>query len=57
MMHPQTINYPANWLAQNYGTMLVNPFEAEIFTNGKEKFNYIMPKGKQISFKYRFIQR
>ena len=57
MMHPKTINYPANWLAQNYGTMLVNPFEAEIFTNGKEKFNYIMPKGKQISFKYRFIQR
>lgn len=56
MDSPQNVNYPAYWLARSNGLMSANPFGADIFTNGKEKFNYSLAKGKQVSFKYRFVQ-
>ena len=56
MDHPQNVNYPSFWLARSTGLMAINPFGAEIFTNGKEKANFNLPKGKQASFKFRFLQ-
>jgi hypothetical protein len=56
MDHPQNVNYPAYWLARGYGLMAINPLGSEVFTNGAEKLNYTLPKGKQVTFKYRFAQ-
>lgn len=56
MDHPQNINYPSFWLARSYGLMSINPFGAEIFTNGKERMDFRLAKGKQANFKYRFVQ-
>jgi hypothetical protein len=56
MDHPQNINYPAFWLARTNGLMSINPLGADIFTNGAEKLNCELPKGKQLTFKYRFVQ-
>ncbi|MDB5287121.1 MAG: hypothetical protein JWR05_2070 [Mucilaginibacter sp.] len=56
MDHPQNINYPAYWLARSNALMSLNPFGAEVFTNGREKMNFTLAKGKQVNFKYRFVQ-
>lgn len=56
MDHPQNINYPAYWLARSNALMSLNPFGAGVFTNGKERLDYSLAKGKQVNFKYRFVQ-
>jgi hypothetical protein len=56
MDSPGNINYPAYWMTRAYGLMSANPLGAEVFTNGKEKVDFTMAKGKQTTFKYRFIQ-
>lgn len=56
MDNPQNTNYPAFWLARSNGLMSINPFGADIFTGGKEKLNFSLAKGKQVSFKFRFVQ-
>lgn len=56
MDSPQNVNYPAYWLARSYGLMAINPLGAEIFSRGAQKLNFSLPKGKQVAFKYRFVQ-
>ncbi|RKR80663.1 methane monooxygenase PmoA-like [Mucilaginibacter gracilis] len=56
MDNPQNINYPAYWLARSYGLMSINPLGAGVFTRGREKVNFSLAKGKQTTFKYRFVQ-
>lgn len=56
MDSPQNTNYPAFWLARSNGLMSINPLGSDIFTNGKEKLNLNLATGKQINFKFRFVQ-
>jgi hypothetical protein len=53
--HHENPNYPTYWHARGYGLFSANPFGAKDFTEGKEVFNFSIPAGKSVTFKYRVI--
>ncbi len=53
--HPDNPNYPTYWHARGYGLFAANPLGVKDFTNGKETFNFSIPKGESATFKYRVI--
>ncbi|MEJ6981054.1 PmoA family protein [Pedobacter sp. P351] len=55
MDHPDNIGYPGYWMARGYGLFAINPLGAEVYTNGKEKLNFSLIKGKDVVFKHRLV--
>jgi len=53
--HPANINYPGFWMARGYGLFAVNPLGAEFYTNGKEKLNFRLKRGENVTFKHRLV--
>ncbi len=53
--HPSNVGYPAYWHARDYGLFAVNPLGQKIFSNGKETLNFILEKGKSVTFRYRIV--
>lgn len=53
--HPSNQSYPTYWHARGYGLFSANPLGAIDFTQGKEKINFNIPKGKSATFRYRVI--
>lgn len=53
--HPANVGYPGYWMARGYGLFAINPLGAEVYTNGKEKLNFSLPKGKAVVFKHRLV--
>ena len=53
--HPTNIGYPTYWHARGYGLFAANPLGQKILSNGKEELNFLLPKGKSVTFRYRVI--
>jgi hypothetical protein len=53
--HPQNVGYPGYWMARGYGLFAINPLGAEVYTNGKEKLDFDLPKGQSVTFKHRLV--
>jgi hypothetical protein len=53
--HPENLNYPTYWHARGYGLFAANPLGAKDFSQGKEEFNYTLPAGQSVTFRYRII--
>ncbi len=53
--HPNNINYPPHWMARDYGLYGVNPMGSNIYTNGAEQFNFVLEKGKSVTFKNQVV--
>ena len=53
--HPENVGYPGFWMARGYGLFAINPLGAEVYTNGKEKLNFSLGKGKTVVFKHRLV--
>ena len=53
--HPQNVGYPGYWMARGYGLFAINPLGAAAYTNGKEKLNFSLDKGKSVVFNHRLI--
>jgi len=52
MDSPQNLNYPGFWMARGYGLFAINPLGAEFYTNGKERLNSALAKGRTVTFNY-----
>jgi hypothetical protein len=55
--HPSNPGYPAYWHARGYGLFAVNPLGKQIFSNGKETFNFSLHPNASVNFKYRVLIR
>jgi hypothetical protein len=53
--HPRNPGYPTYWHARGYGLFALNPLGREVFSKGKEQFNFNLPKDATASFSYRII--
>lgn len=53
--HPSNVNFPTFWHARGYGLFAANPLGAKDFTKGKEEFNYTLPAGQSVTFRYRIL--
>ena len=53
--HPDNLNHPPHWMARDYGLYGVNPLGSNIYTNGEEQFNFILEKGKSVTFKNQVV--
>ena len=53
--NPNNVGYPTYWHARGYGLFAANPLGQKILSNGKEELNYLLPKGKSVTFKYRVL--
>ncbi len=49
--HPDNLNHPPHWMARDYGLYSVNPLGSNIYSEGKEQFNFTLEKGKSVTFK------
>ncbi|HWJ92854.1 MAG TPA: PmoA family protein [Flavisolibacter sp.] len=57
MDHPSNPGYPAYWHARGYGLFAVNPLGKQIFSNGKEQFNFALRPNESVNFKYQVLIR
>ena len=55
MDHPDNVNHPATWMSRGYGLFAVNPFGLADFTRGKQRFDFLLPAGGSVTFKYRVL--
>lgn len=53
--HPENLNHPPHWMARDYGLFGVNAFGSNIYTEGKEQFNYTLKKRESVTFKNQII--
>lgn len=53
--HPSNIGYPTYWHARGYGLFALNPLGREVFSNGKEKLNFMLKPGELVTFRYRVL--
>jgi hypothetical protein len=53
--HPRNPGYPTYWHARGYGLFALNPLGRDVFSKGKEQFNFKLPKDSTASFNYRII--
>ncbi len=53
--HPANTGYPTYWHARGYGLFAANPLGQKIFSNGKQELNFMLPKGKSVTFRYRIV--
>ncbi|MDF9796655.1 hypothetical protein OKW21_001918 [Catalinimonas alkaloidigena] len=53
--HPQNPGYPTYWHARTYGLFAANPLGQEVFSEGKEKLDFSLDPGEDVTFRYRII--
>lgn len=53
--HPDNPGYPTYWHARGYGLFAANPLGTSVFSHGKKAMNYMLPKGKSVTFRYRIM--
>ena len=53
--HPENLNHPPHWMARDYGLYSVNPLGSNMYTDGKEQFNFKLEKGKSVTFKHQVV--
>jgi hypothetical protein len=54
--HPSSFRYPARWHVRNYGLFAANPFaEHEFADDTSHPVSYKLPKGKEITLRYRVL--
>lgn len=53
--HPKNIGYPTYWHARGYGLFAANPLGQKVFSEGKEKLNFMLKKGESAMFRYRVV--
>ena len=51
--HPGNVGYPTYWHARGYGLFAANTLGQEVFSNGKEKMNFLIKMGESATFRYR----
>ncbi len=55
--HPKNIGYPTYWHARGYGLFSANPLGQKVFSEGKEKLNFMLKKDESVTFRYRVVIR
>ncbi|MGA9767531.1 MAG: PmoA family protein [Blastocatellia bacterium] len=53
--HPGNPGYPTYWHARGYGLFAANPLGQEVFSNGKQKLNFILQPNSSVIFRYRIL--
>ncbi|GJM33922.1 MAG: hypothetical protein DHS20C18_29230 [Saprospiraceae bacterium] len=53
--HPENLNHPPHWMARDYGLYGVNSFGSNVYTEGKEQFNFTLKKGESVTFKNQVV--
>ena len=53
--HPDNINHPPHWMARDYGLYGVNSLGSNLYTEGKEQFNFVLKKGDSVTFKHQVL--
>jgi hypothetical protein len=53
--HPSNPGYPTYWHARGYGLFAANPLGQEVFSNGREKLNFILEAKQSATFRYRVL--
>jgi hypothetical protein len=53
--HPKNPGYPTYWHARGYGLFAANPLGWNDFTAKKEQFNFKIPAGESVTFRYRTV--
>lgn len=53
--HEDNLNHPPHWMVRDYGLYGVNPFGSNIYTEGKEQFNFTLNKGESATFKHQVV--
>lgn len=53
--HPQNPGYPTYWHARTYGLFAANPLGQEVFSEGKEKLDFSLNPGEEVTFRYRMV--
>ena len=53
--HPKNIGYPTYWHARGYGLFSANPLGQKVFSEGKEKLNFMLKKDESVTFRYRVV--
>jgi len=50
---PKNPGYPTYWHARGYGLFAANPLGRSIFDPKQQTFNYVLEKGRTVTFRYR----
>lgn len=53
--HPNNVNHPPHWMARDYGLYGVNSLGSNLYTEGKEQFNFVLKKGDSVTFKHQVL--
>ena len=53
--HKDNLNHPPHWMVRDYGLYGVNHFGSNIYTEGKEQFNFTLKKGESATFKHQVV--
>ncbi len=53
--HPSNPGYPTYWHARGYGLFAANPLGQKALSGGKEELNFVLSKGKSVTFRYRLV--
>jgi hypothetical protein len=53
--HPQNPGYPTYWHARTYGLFSANPLGQAVFSEGKEKLDFSLNSGEEVTFRYRMV--
>jgi hypothetical protein len=53
--HPTNLNHPPHWMARDYGLYGVNSLGSNLYTEGKEQFNFSLKKGDSVTFKHQVV--
>lgn len=51
--HPGNPGYPTYWHARGYGLFSANTLGQEVFSEGKERMNFVLEDGETATFRYR----
>jgi len=51
--HPGNLRHPTTWHARTYGLLTANPFGLKHFTKGKQRGDYTLDAGKDMTQRYR----
>jgi Methane oxygenase PmoA len=53
--HPGNPGFPTYWHARGYGLFAANPLGESVFSNGKEKLNFMIEPKQSATFRYRLV--
>ncbi|MDZ7620033.1 MAG: PmoA family protein [Patescibacteria group bacterium] len=53
--HPSSFRYPTHWHVRSYGLFAANPFGLSDFPDPKQSGEYTLPKGEEMTFRYRVL--